>query len=85
MWYEELGPNDTYNIMQLHIADIPSARHGANLKSNARLQPDSRDYNYAGRGNVCFFDGHVVSMSPEELLAQKNRKLHRPLLEGDPE
>ena len=84
MWYEELAPNDTWCIMQLHIADIPSARHGVNLKSNARVDPTSRDYNYAGRGNVCFFDGHVVSMSPQELLDPLNSKLHRPLVPGDP-
>ena len=84
MWYEELAPNDTWNITQFHIADIPSGRHGVKLSSDARLNPNSREYNYAGLGNFCFFDGHVVSMSPKEILDPRNRKLHRPLIEGDP-
>jgi len=84
MWYEELAPNDTWNIMQLHIADIPSARHGTNAALNAIRDPNSKAYNYAGLGNVCFFDGHVVLMSPKELLDTRNSKLHRPLVQGDP-
>ena len=83
MWYEELAPNDTWNITQFHIADNPSARHGVNLSSSARLNPQSRDYSYAGRGNYCFFDGHVASMSPQEILNPRNLKLHRPVLDGD--
>jgi len=84
MWYEELAPNDTWNIMQLHIADIPSARHGTAAALNAIRDPNSKAYNYAGLGNVCFFDGHVVLMSPKELLDTRNSKLHRPLVQGDP-
>jgi len=85
MWYEELAPNDTWNITQRHIADIPSARHGSNEALNALRDPDSKAYNYAGRGNFCFFDGHVALMSPKEILDPKNRKLHLPLVEGDPD
>jgi len=84
-WYEELAPNDTWNIIPDHIADIPSARHGAREALNALRDPNSKAYNYAGQGNFCFFDGHVASMSPKEILDPKNRKLHRPLVQGDPE
>jgi prepilin-type N-terminal cleavage/methylation domain-containing protein/prepilin-type processing-associated H-X9-DG protein len=84
MWYEELAPNDTWNIIPDHIADIPSARHGSKDALNALRDPASKAYNYAGLGNMCFFDGHVILMSPKEILDAKNRKLHRPIVEGDP-
>lgn len=83
-WYEEMAPNDTWNIMQFHIADIPTARHGTKEALNAIRDPNSKAYHYAGQGNVCFFDGHVSMMTPKELLDTRNRKLHRPLVEGDP-
>lgn len=85
MWYEELAPNDTWNIIPDHIADIPSARHGTREALNAIRDPLSKAYNYAGQGNMCFFDGHVAMMSPKEILDPKNRKLHRPLVQGDPQ
>ena len=84
MWYEELAPNDTWNIIPDHIADIPSARHGSREALNALRDPMSKAYNFAGQGNMCFFDGHVVMMTPKEVLDPKNRKLHRPIIEGDP-
>ena len=84
MWYEELAPNDTWNIIPDHIADIPSARHGSKDALNALRDPNSKGYMYAGQGNMCFFDGHVASMSPKEILDPRNRKLHRPIIEGDP-
>lgn len=83
MWYEELAPNDTWNITQFHIADIPSARHGSREALNAIRDPTSKAYMYAGQGNFCFFDGHVSLMSPKEILDPKNLKLHRPLMPGD--
>ncbi|HZN69425.1 MAG TPA: prepilin-type N-terminal cleavage/methylation domain-containing protein [Tepidisphaeraceae bacterium] len=85
MWYEELAPNDTWCIMGRHIADIPSARHGSREALNALRNPGSRAYNYAGRGNMCFFDGHVATHSPRELLDPvTGPKFHCPLVEGDP-
>ena len=86
MWYEELAPNDTWCIMGRHIADIPSARHGSNLALNALRSPSSKAYNYAGLGNMCFFDGHVATMSPQELIGDPLRspKWHCPLVPGDP-
>jgi prepilin-type processing-associated H-X9-DG protein len=86
MWYEELAPNDTWCIMGRHIADIPSARHGSNEALNALRRPASKAYNYAGRGNMCFFDGHVVLMAPQELIGDPvlSPKWHCPLIEGDP-
>ena len=85
MWLEELAPNDTWNIIGRSIDDIPSARHGSQEALNALRDPNSRAYQYAGRGNFCFFDGHVVSLSPRELLdPQHGPKYIGPLVEGDP-
>jgi prepilin-type N-terminal cleavage/methylation domain-containing protein/prepilin-type processing-associated H-X9-DG protein len=85
MWFEELAPNDTWNIIGRSIDDIPSARHGSQEALNALRDPSSRGYLYAGRGNMCFFDGHVVQMQPGELLdPDKGPKYVCPLVEGDP-
>lgn len=83
MWYEELAPNDTWNLTQIDLADNPAARHGVRLRGDARLNPLSGDYLVSGRGNLCFFDGHVVLMSPQDVLDQRNRSMHRPLVETD--
>ena len=85
MLYEELAPNDSWCIMGLHIDDIPSARHGSTEALNALRNPGSKGYNYAGRGNFCFFDGHVEVIAPKELIDPvRGPKYHCPLVEGDP-
>jgi prepilin-type N-terminal cleavage/methylation domain-containing protein/prepilin-type processing-associated H-X9-DG protein len=69
MIYEEYAPNDTWGIMGwTGTSDIPSNRHGTSSKGNARKDPKSPDYNYSGKGNHCFFDGHVESLSPGDLI-----------------
>ena len=83
LWYEELAPNDSWNRTQLSLAEFPSARHGKHVNGNARLDPINPDYSDAGRGNFCFFDGHVESLSPQDVLNPRNSGLHRPLLPGD--
>jgi prepilin-type N-terminal cleavage/methylation domain-containing protein/prepilin-type processing-associated H-X9-DG protein len=87
MLYEELAPNDTWCIMGQHIDDIPSARHGNNLSANVLRDPNSKAYNQAGKGNHCFFDGHVESLSPMQLLPPRpkgNPFYHGPLIPGRP-
>ena len=84
MWYEELAPNDTWNSSQLNIADAPAARHGLDHSSDPRRLPPTRAYTDGGRGNYCFFDGHVESMTPQQILDPRNSELHRPLVPGDP-
>jgi len=86
--FEEMAPNDSWCIMGPigNFHDTPTARHGVNIKSNARMDPMSRDYNYAGRGNHCFFDGHVESLAPSQLLSPAppgNPYYHAPIVEGD--
>ena len=86
MLYEELAPNDTNGIMGSHIDDIPSARHGNQLSANVMRDPNSRAYNYAGRGNHCFFDGHVESIAPRQLLPPRpagNPFYHAPIRPDD--
>ena len=86
MWYEEVAPNDTWCIMGRHIADLPSARHGHDKSLNTKRDPNSRGYKAGGRGNMCFFDGHVELMTPNELIGNPtlSPKWHCPLVEGDP-
>jgi prepilin-type N-terminal cleavage/methylation domain-containing protein/prepilin-type processing-associated H-X9-DG protein len=84
MWYEELAPNDTACIIS-NIADIPTARHGSREALNAfPRSPTNLAYSYNGRGNMCFFDGHVASVSPYELLHPiTGVGYHGPLMEGE--
>jgi len=73
MIYEELGPNDTwcdaneFGRPGQAADDMPTARHGSNLAANVIRNPDNAAYKDAGRGNFCFFDGHVESLSPRVL------------------
>jgi prepilin-type processing-associated H-X9-DG protein len=86
MLYEEIAPNDTWCIMAQHTDDLPSARHGNNISLNAARDPNSRAYMQSGKGNHCFFDGHVESLSPRQLLPPRpagNPYYHAPILAGD--
>ena len=87
MLYEEMAPNDTNGIMGSHIDDIPTARHGSQEALNALRDPTSRGYLMAGRGNHCFFDGHVEALPPAVLLPPLrpgNPYYHAPILPEDP-
>jgi prepilin-type processing-associated H-X9-DG protein len=69
MIWEEVGPNDSYCVNPASgIDDRPSGRHG---KIGA-LQYGSSGYGSAGRGNFCFFDGHVEALSPDQIVANIN-------------
>jgi prepilin-type N-terminal cleavage/methylation domain-containing protein/prepilin-type processing-associated H-X9-DG protein len=85
MLYEELAPNDSWCIMAQNLDDLPSARHGNQLSANVLRDPNSRAYKQAGRGNHCFFDGHVESLSPQQLIGPRtsggNPYFHAPLLQ----
>ena len=66
MFYEEVGPNDSYCLNpDTNIDDRATGRHGR----VGSLQYGTPEYDTAGRGNFCFFDGHVESLSP--LVARK--------------
>lgn len=71
MIYEELGPNDAWCIHpEVSIDDIPAGRHGSRAARNTRrISGPSAvttlpGFFRQGRGNHCFFDGHVELISP---------------------
>ncbi|MCY2950627.1 MAG: prepilin-type N-terminal cleavage/methylation domain-containing protein [Planctomycetota bacterium] len=83
--YEELAPNDSWCIMGLSSDDVPSGRHAQGMRNSYRLDPSKPEYYSKGRGNHCFFDGHVESLTPSELIPPKGkRSYHSPLIAGDP-
>lgn len=84
MVYEELAPNDAWCIMGQSSDDVPSGRHGSNMKSAYRGNPNSAEYKSKGRGCFTFFDGHVESLSPDDLLPPRGKaSYHFPLMLGD--
>ena len=84
MIYEELAPNDAWCIMGQNSDDIPSGRHGKNMKSSYRTAPTTAEYYSAGRGNYCFFDGHIESLPPGDLIPPRGKSsYHAPLIPGD--
>jgi len=70
MIYEELAPNDTWCIIGYSSDDVPSGRHGKNMKDSYRQNPDSVEYKRYGLGNYCFFDGHIEMLSPGDVLSK---------------
>jgi prepilin-type N-terminal cleavage/methylation domain-containing protein/prepilin-type processing-associated H-X9-DG protein len=83
MFFEEIGPNDTWCLDPINNEDdTPSGRHAGQKYQNAlrtsnRNSPEYRAWSKAGRGNHCFFDGHVELLSPENIF--KNPKYWGPL------
>jgi prepilin-type N-terminal cleavage/methylation domain-containing protein/prepilin-type processing-associated H-X9-DG protein len=74
MWFEEIGPNDSWCLDPINNGDdTPTGRHGGQRALNALRDqaPGSPGYNFwakAGRGNHCFFDGHVESLAPNDIF-----------------
>ena len=90
MIYEEMAPNDSWCIMGYSGDDVPSGRHSFNMNQAYRNSPNTMQYKNLGRGNHCFFDGHVEALSPSQLLPQSqggqlgSERYHTPLVKGDP-
>ena len=97
MIYEEMAPNDSWCIMGESPDDIPSARHSFNMSDAYRNNPGSFEYKTKGRGNFCFFDGHVEALSPRQIQPPNGKgnptnqggdvgseRYHFPLVPGDP-
>ncbi len=85
MIYEELAPNDSWCIMGQSSDDVPSGRHGQGMRDSYRTDPTKPEYYSKGRGNYCFFDGHVESLTPSDLIRPNGKSsYHSPLIQGDP-
>ena len=65
--YEEEAPNDELCFGGTNNDDLPSGRHGSDLGSDER-GITSHVWMQNGRGNYCFFDGHVDSFSPAQIM-----------------
>jgi competence protein ComGC len=79
---EELAPNDLwwdlYSTLDgvspgLNTDDWPSGRHAGQKYIGSGRQADMGSPEYVryldiGRGNHCFFDGHVAVLSPKQLM-----------------
>jgi len=80
---EELAPNDTWWLLygldgkdqNPRQDDWPAGRHAGQKYIGAGRQPDLNSPEYqryllVGRGNHCFFDGHVAVLSPQQLMTK---------------
>ena len=74
--FEEIGPNDGLCLDPVNNEDdTPSGRHAGNKFLNAMREPNRNSPGYrawlkAGRGNHCFFDGHVESIAPGQIVGR---------------
>lgn len=94
---EEIGPNDTLWLHPMNDPlrgisqnddDTPSGRHAGQRFINAmrNLNPNSEEFRAwkkAGRGNQCFFDGHVEQLAPGDILDDlREENYYLPLYQG---
>ena len=86
LWWEEIGPNDSWCLEPMtNEDDTPSGRHQGQkfvnaLRTGNRSSSEYRAWLKAGRGNHCFFDGHVDSLAPAQIInADPNINYYRPL------
>ena len=78
MIYEELGPHDAWcTAPHVNADDIPAGRHGSFQARNPRRLAGPTAVNMLpafyrqGRGNQCFFDGHVELIAPAWIVEGK--------------
>jgi len=80
---EELAPNDLWWLLygldgvstSLNGDDWPSGRHAGQKYIGSGRQPNLGSPEYVryleiGRGNHCFFDGHVAILSPQQMMTK---------------
>ena len=86
LWFEEIGANDSWCLEPMtNEDDTPTGRHGGQKFLNAmrtgnRTTNIYRGWLTAGRGNHCFFDGHVESIAPGSIInANTQINYYRPL------
>lgn len=85
--WEEVGPNDGWCLHPMDDAyrgivrnkdDYPTGRHGGNRALNAMRDqvegsPGYNEWLKSGSGNHCFFDGHVESLAPGQIMNDKRQ------------
>jgi prepilin-type processing-associated H-X9-DG protein len=64
--YEENAPNDECCFGGSGVDDLPSGRHGTAQSDKQGTSNDT--WMNQGRGNFCFFDGHIESLSPQQIM-----------------
>jgi prepilin-type processing-associated H-X9-DG protein len=69
--YEENAPNDEWNVSGTGTNgdDLPSGRHGTGSTDVGGTA--NHDWYIKGLGNYCFFDGHVESLSPVQIITDE--------------
>ena len=69
--YEENAPNDSWNCSDTGANgdDLPSGRHGT---GSTDIGATSNHVWYTqGLGNFCFFDGHIETLTPEQIIVDE--------------
>jgi prepilin-type processing-associated H-X9-DG protein len=86
--WEELAPNDGCATMPfMYFDNLPAGRHGSTgVKGPRRVESYNWDWGqgwlFNGRGNYVFFDGHVESRPPIDLV--RHREFFGPLTADGP-
>jgi len=70
--YEENQPNDEWNVSGngTNGDDLPSGRHGTGSTDVGGTA--NHVWYTQGLGNYCFFDGHIESLSPQQIITDEN-------------
>jgi len=74
--FEEIGPNDGLCLDPVNNHDdTPGGRHAGqrflnSMRNTDRNSPVFRAWSQIGRGNHCFFDGHVEVLTPNDIIKQ---------------
>jgi len=69
MVYEEVGPNDLWcSEPGNNSDDWPTNRHARGGKVPSDNSVDQAEYKVAGSGNHLFFDGHVETLTPLQVM-----------------
>lgn len=73
--YEENAPNDEWGLGGTNPDDLPSGRHGS-AKSDQQ-GTSNLVWMTQGRGNYCFFDGHIELLSPQQIITDVQQTPNR--------
>ena len=71
--YEENAPNDEWNVSGngTNGDDLPSGRHGTTSTDVGGVS--NHIWYTMGQGNYCFFDGHVETLTPAQIITDESQ------------